>query len=58
MISLDDINRITLRVTFLPWVKENCRQMGITLPKNWNPSDEELERLAERVTKAFGDQEA
>jgi hypothetical protein len=52
-ISLADINRLTLRTCFLPWFKTTMAQMGITLPPDWNPDDEELESLAQRVGEAM-----
>ncbi len=55
-ISLDEINRVTLRQTFLPWFRRTCEEVGFILPADWDPSDAELERLATRMGKAFGEE--
>lgn len=52
-ISFDEINRVVLRQVFLPWFKRTMADLGITLPPDWNPSDKELERLAERAAEAL-----
>lgn len=56
-ISLDAINRTVLRTVFLPWFKQTSADYGITLRPDWNPSDDDLARLAERVSRAFGPEE-
>ena len=56
-ITLDEINRVTLRQTFLPWFKRTCTEVGLTLPADWDPSDEELRRLATHVGEAFAEEE-
>lgn len=56
-ISLDDINRVTLRIVFLPWFREMAADLGIPLRPDWNPTDDELEQLAAAVAKAFCDDE-
>jgi hypothetical protein len=57
-INLDDINRIALRQTFLPWFREEMASMGVPLPPDWNPSDEVLGRLAEKCGEALAEYEA
>lgn len=57
-ISLDEINRVTLRVVFLPWFKHMMADLGLSLPEGWNPSDEELEKLAARVGEALREGDA
>lgn len=52
-IDLATITRVTLRQCFLPWYREQMQIYGIPLPPDWNPSDEELGRLADRVAEAF-----
>jgi hypothetical protein len=52
-IDFDEINRVTLRLCFLPWFKQTMADMRVTLPADWNPSDEVLNRLAERVADAL-----
>lgn len=49
-ITLDQINKITLRYSFLPWVKHYLKDL---LPPNWDPTDEELERLAQKFGEAL-----
>lgn len=44
-INLEEINRITLR-TFKPFIENQLREIGIELPIPWNPTDDELEKLA------------
>lgn len=56
-ISLDDLNKVTLRIVFLPWFRETAADLGITLPPDWNPDDAELERLADRVAEGFRSEE-
>ncbi len=56
-ITLVDVNRVTLRVCFLPWFRRTMADLGIKLPDDWNPSDEELDRLARRVADAFREDE-
>jgi hypothetical protein len=57
-ISLADINRVTLRAVFLPWWRQLMADYGMPLAADWNPTDEELERLAARVREAFREEEA
>lgn len=52
-LSLAEINRVVLRVVFLPWFRQRCADFDVSLPAEWNPSDEELSRLAQRVAVAF-----
>lgn len=52
-ITLDDINRVTLRVVFLPWFRQVTADLGVALRPDWDPDDEELARLAARVAEAF-----
>jgi len=54
VITLDQINRVTLREMFLPMIRNLCADF---LLPDWNPSDEELERLAARVSHAFREQD-
>lgn len=56
-ISLDDINKVLLRTCFLPWFKETMASMGMSTPADWNPSDDELARLADRASEALRDRE-
>ncbi len=48
-ISLAVINRVVLRQVFLPWYRDLCQHYQLPLPANWDPSDTELERLAEAL---------
>lgn len=52
-ITLAEINRVTLRAAFLPWFRQTMQDHGIPLSPDWNPSDEELARLADRFAEAF-----
>ena len=52
-ISLADINRVTLRYTFKPWVEQIWRDLGVQLPTPWEPTDEELVRLADAAWRMF-----
>jgi hypothetical protein len=52
-ITLAEITRVTLRQSFLPWFRREMAAMDIPLPTDWNPDDEELARLAEKVSAAF-----
>lgn len=51
-ISLDDLNRVTLREVFKPFAERTMREIGIPLPTPWTPSDEELGRLADAYARA------
>mgnify|MGYP001619082739 CR=1 FL=1 len=53
MINLAEINRITLRVTFKPFAEAELRALGVQLPVPWEPTDEELGRLADTFAKAL-----
>ena len=50
MISLEEINRLTLR-QFKDFFETELRRLGVSLPIPWEPSDEELERIA----RAYGE---
>lgn len=52
MITLDDINRVTMRRVFLPWFKTQASELGFKLPTDWNPSDEELIKLSNAFAEA------
>lgn len=52
-ISLDEINRVTLRIAFKPMAERELRALGVQLPVPWNPSDEELARLAATFAKVM-----
>lgn len=49
-ISIAEINRITLR-QFQRYFERELRALGVPLQTPWNPSDAELERIAQ----AFGE---
>ena len=57
-ISLQEINRVTLRIAFLPVAERELRALGVPLPTPWNPSDEELGRLADAFGKVLADVKA
>lgn len=50
-ISFDEINRMTLRIVFLPVAERELRALGVPLPTPWVPTDEELMRLAQAVAE-------
>lgn len=56
-ISFDQINRVVLRQVFLPWFRRMMADLGVTISPDWNPSDEELDRLAGKVADAFREAE-
>lgn len=59
-VSLADINAVTLRIVFKPMAERELRALGVRLPEPWNPSDEELARLADafaRTAEGYEDAE-
>lgn len=52
-ITLAAISRVTLRTMFLPMFRRQMADMGIALPKDWNPTDEELDRLNATACRVF-----
>ena len=51
-ITLAQINQVILRTVFKPWAEQNLREIGVALPIPWEPTDAELERLAETFSRA------
>lgn len=51
MISLDDINRITWRELRPSCIKELIRQYPEFFPPDWNPTDEQLQKVLEAVSQ-------
>ena len=57
-LNLAEINRVTLRVCFLPWLKEQMEECGLKPPVDWNPSDDALGRIADRLSNSLQEAEA
>lgn len=55
-LTLAQINEVALRLCFLPWFKDEMKYYGIPLPEDWNPTDDELNRLVDKVCEAFSEE--
>ena len=55
-LTLAEINRVSLRYAFLPWLKRTLKDYGIPAADDWSPTDDELSRIAKRIADSLAEE--